>query len=247
MPHREAIAAGAIAMFGEKYGDLVRVVSFGRFSKELCGGTHARATGDVGLLKVVSESGVAAGVRRIEALTGVEALRRWREQERALERTADLLRSPVGELEVRVEKLLEERRGLERELERLRAEQRRAASGDLADEVEEIAGVRVLAAKVEDAGGDALRAMVDTLRERLGSAIVLLAAPADGRVTLALGVTPDLKERFRAGDLIRETAAVVGGKGGGRPDFAQAGGRDPGKIEEAFERLRQLVREKAAS
>jgi len=247
LPHAEAIAAGAIAMFGEKYGDLVRVVSFGSFSKELCGGTHARATGDVGLLKVVSESGVAAGVRRIEALTGVEALRRWREQERALERTADLLRSPVGELEVRVEKLLEERRGLERELERLRAEQRRAASGDLADEVEEIAGVRVLAAKVEDAGGDALRAMVDTLRERLGSAIVLLAAPADGRVTLALGVTPDLKERFRAGDLIRETAAVVGGKGGGRPDFAQAGGRDPGKIEEAFERLRQLVREKAAS
>jgi alanyl-tRNA synthetase len=247
LPHREAIAAGAIAMFGEKYGDLVRVVSFGSFSKELCGGTHARATGDVGLLKVVSESGVAAGVRRVEALTGAEALRRWREQERALERTAELLRSPVGELEVRVEKLLEERRALERELERLRAEQRRAASGDLADEVEEIGGVRVLAAKVEDAGGDELRAMVDTLRERLGSAIVLLAAPADGKVTLALGVTPDLKDRFRAGDLIRETAAVVGGKGGGRPDFAQAGGREPGKTEAAFERLRQLVREKAAS
>ncbi|HVH05802.1 MAG TPA: alanine--tRNA ligase, partial [Myxococcota bacterium] len=233
MPHRDAIAAGAIAMFGEKYGDLVRVVSFGDFSKELCGGTHARATGDVGLLKVVSESGVASGVRRIEALTGAEALRRMREQERALERTAELLRSPVGELEVRVEKLLEERKSLERELERLRAEQRRAASGDLASQVEEIAGVKVLLAKV-DAGGDELRALVDSLRERIGSGVVLLAAAGDDKVTLALGVTPDLKDKLKAGDLIRETAAIVGGKGGGRPDFAQAGGRDPSKIDEAF-------------
>jgi alanyl-tRNA synthetase len=245
LPYREAVAAGAIAMFGEKYGDLVRVVTFGEFSKELCGGTHARATGDVGLLKVVGESGVAAGVRRIEALTGAEALRRWREQERALERTAELLRSPVGELEVRVEKLLEERRALERELERFRAEQRRAASGDLADRAEEIGGVRVLAVSVDGVGGDELRAMVDELRDRLRSGIVLLAAPAEGKVTLALGVTPDLTARFRAGDLIRETAAVVGGKGGGRPDFAQAGGREPGRVEEAFERLRALVREKA--
>jgi alanyl-tRNA synthetase len=247
LPHREAIAAGALAMFGEKYGDLVRVVSFGAFSKELCGGTHARATGDVGLLKVVSESGVAAGVRRIEALTGAEALRRWREQERVLERTAELLRSPVGELEVRVEKLLEERRSLERDLERLRSEQRRAASGDLAGQVEEIGGVKLLAVKVEGSGGEELRALVDELRGRVGSGIVLVAALAEDKVTLALGVTPDLKERFRAGDLIRETAAVVGGKGGGRPDFAQAGGREPGKVDEAFERLRALVREKAAS
>jgi alanyl-tRNA synthetase len=245
LPHREAIAAGAIAMFGEKYGDVVRVVTFGDFSKELCGGTHARATGDVGLLKVVSESGVAAGVRRVEALTGAEALRRWREQERALERTAELLRSPVGELEVRVEKLLEERKSLERELERLRAEQRRAASGDLASQVEDVAGVKLLAAKVDDAGGEELRALVDSLRERIGSGIVLVAASAEGKVTLALGVTPDLKDRFKAGDLIRETAAIVGGKGGGRPDFAQAGGRDPSKIDDAFAKLRALIREKA--
>jgi alanyl-tRNA synthetase len=245
MPHREAIASGAIAMFGEKYGDLVRVVSFGEFSKELCGGTHAKATGDVGLLKVVSESGVASGVRRIEALTGAEALRRMREQERALERTAELLRSPVGELEVRVEKLLEERKSLERELEKLRAEQRRAASGDLASQIEDVAGVKVLLAKV-DAGGDELRALVDSLRERIGSGIVLLAASGEDKVTLALGVTPDLKDRFKAGDLIRETAAIVGGKGGGRPDFAQAGGRDPSKVEDAFAKLRALVREKAA-
>ena len=246
MPHRDAIEAGAIAMFGEKYGDVVRVVSFGDFSKELCGGTHALATGDIGLLKVVGESGIAAGVRRIEALTGAEALGHWRAQERSLERTAELLRAPVGEVETRVEKLLEERRALERELEELRARERRAASGDLASQVEEIGGVRVLAVRVEGVGGADLRAMVDELRERLASGIVLLAAPADGKVTLALGVTPDLVGRFRAGDLIRETAAIVGGKGGGRPDFAQAGGRDPGKIDEAFARLRELVRQGAA-
>jgi len=247
VPYREAVAAGAIAMFGEKYGDRVRVVTFGDFSMELCGGTHARATGDIGVLKVVSETGIASGVRRVEAVTGQEALRRWREQEQALERTAELLRSPVGELEARVEKLLEERRALERELERLRADQRRAASGDLASQAEDVAGVKVLAARVEGVAGDELRAMVDALRERLGSGIVLLAAPSDGKVTLALGVTPDLTARFRAGDLVRETAAVVGGKGGGRPDFAQAGGRDPGKIDEAFERLRAVVREKASA
>jgi alanyl-tRNA synthetase len=247
MPYRDAVAAGALAMFGEKYGDTVRVVAFGDFSKELCGGTHARATGDVGLLKIVGETGVASGVRRIEAMTGAEALARWREQERALERTADLLRAPVGDVASRVEKLLEERRALERALDAARAEQRRAASGDLASQAEEVGGVRVLTARVEGVSGDGLRALVDELRDRLGSGIVLLAAPADGRVTLALGVTPDLKERFRAGDLIRETAAIVGGKGGGRPDFAQAGGRDPGKIDEAFERLRALVREKAGS
>ncbi len=244
MPYRDAIGAGAIAMFGEKYGDDVRVVSFGDFSKELCGGTHARASGDIGVLKVVSEGGVASGVRRVEALTGAEALRRWREQEHALERTAELLHTPVGGLEQRVEKLLEERRVLERELESLRADQRRAASGDLASQAQEIGGVQVLAAKVEGVGGDSLRALVDELRDKLRSAVVLLATPADGRVTLALGVTPDLKGRLAAGDLIREVAAIVGGKGGGRPDFAQAGGRDPGKIDEAFERLYALVREK---
>ena len=244
MPYRDAIGAGAIAMFGEKYGDDVRVVSFGSFSKELCGGTHARASGDIGVLKVVSEGGVASGVRRVEALTGAEALRRWREQEHALERTAELLHTPVGGLEQRVEKLLEERRVLERELESLRADQRRAASGDLASQAQEIGGVQVLAAKVEGVGGDSLRALVDELRDKLRSAVVLLATPADGRVTLALGVTPDLKGRLAAGDLIREVAAIVGGKGGGRPDFAQAGGRDPGKIDEAFDRLYALVREK---
>jgi alanyl-tRNA synthetase len=241
MSHRDAIAAGALAMFGEKYGDRVRVLSFGGFSKELCGGTHARATGDIGLLKVVGETGVASGVRRIEALTGLDALQRWRVQERALERTAELLRTPVGDLEARVEKLLEERKSLEAEVALLRSAQRSAASGDLASQVETVGGVPMLLAKIDGASGDDLRAMVDTLRERLKSGVVLLAAATDDRVTLALGVTPDLTGRFKAGELIREAAAAVGGKGGGRPDFAQAGGRDASKIDDAFALVRARV------
>ena len=243
MSHRDAIAAGALAMFGEKYGDRVRVLTFGDFSKELCGGTHARATGDIGVLKVVGETGVASGVRRIEALTGGEALARWREQERALERTAELLRTPVGDLEARVEKLLDERKTLERELESLRAAQRAATSGDIASQAETIGGVSVLLAKVDGAAGGDLRAMVDEVRERMRSGVVLLAAVTDDRVTLALGVTPDLTSRFKAGDLIREAAAAVGGKGGGRPDFAQAGGRDPSKIDEAFAVVRARLQQ----
>jgi alanyl-tRNA synthetase len=242
MAYKDAVAAGAVAMFGEKYGDRVRVLSFGDFSKELCGGTHVRATGDIGVLKVIGEGGVASGVRRVEALTGPEALRRWREQERALERTAELLKAPVGELEVRVEKLLEERRALERELESARAAQRSAASGDLASQAETVGAVSLLLAKVDGAAGDDLRAMVDELRQRMKSGIVLLAASAEDRVTLALGVTSDLTSRFKAGDLIREAAAAVGGKGGGRPDFAQAGGRDPAKIDAAFAIVRERVR-----
>ena len=174
-------------------------------------------------------------------MTGGEALVRWREQDRSIERSAELLRTPVGDLEARVERLLEERKTLERELETLRAAQRSAASGDLASQVETIGDVAVLLAKVDGAAGGDLRAMVDALRERIRSGIVLLAAAADDRVTLALGVTADLTGRFKAGDLIREAAAAVGGKGGGRPDFAQAGGRDASKIDEAFAIVRARI------
>jgi alanyl-tRNA synthetase len=241
LPYKQAIAEGAIAIFEEKYGDEVRVISFGDFSTELCGGTHACATGEIGLLKVVSEQGIAAGVRRIEALTGAGALAHLREQERALERVAELLKAPVGEVPARIEKLLEERRALEKELDRLRSERRGAATGDLASSAREVGGVRVLAAKADGVDGGDLRAMVDSLRQKLGSGIVLLAAESDGRVTLALGVTPDLVSRFQAGVLIRDVAAVVGGKGGGKADFAQAGGRDASKIPDALARLVSLV------
>jgi alanyl-tRNA synthetase len=241
LPYREALGQGAVAMFGEKYGDEVRVISYGDFSKELCGGTHASSTGEVGLLKVVAEGGVAAGVRRVEALSGREALLRFRSQEQALVRTAEMLRTPISELTTRVEKLLDERRALEREIEELRAGQRRAASGDLASEVREVGGVRVLATRVQGVGARELRALVDDLRSRLSSGVVLLAAEREDGVTLALGVTPDLVKRLKAGELIREVAKIVGGKGGGRPDFAQAGGHDASRLDEAFERLFVLV------
>ena len=241
LPYAKAIEEGAIAIFEEKYGDVVRVISFGDFSTELCGGTHARATGEIGVLKVLSETGIASGVRRIEALTGQGALAYMRAQERALRTIADLLRAPPGELPARIEKLLEERRALEKELERLRAERRGAASGDLLSQVREIGGVKVLAARAEGADPKELRAMVDELRARLASGIVMVAAEGEGRVALAIGVTPDLVGRFRAGELVREVAQVVDGKGGGRADFAQAGGRDPAKLEAAIQKLYTLV------
>jgi alanyl-tRNA synthetase len=241
MPFADAIEAGAIAIVEEKYGDEVRVISFGDFSTELCGGTHARATGDIGLLKVVSESGIAAGVRRIEALTGIGALDHMREQERTLRQLGELLKAPVGELPARIEKLLEERRAAEQEITKLRAAQRVAASADLTAGAREVGGVKVVTSAVDGVDGKELRTMVDALRDQLGSGVVLLAAIQGGRVTLALGVTKDLTKRLRAGDLVREVAAVVGGKGGGRPDFAQAGGDAPEKIDEAFARLDALL------
>jgi alanyl-tRNA synthetase len=241
MAYPEAIAAGAVAIFEEKYGDQVRVISFGPFSTELCGGTHARATGEIGLLKVLAESGIASGVRRIEAQTGLGALEWVRAREALLERTASLLRVPAAELPERVERLLDERRALERELEGLRAAARGAASRDLTQAAREVAGVRVLAARVDGGDPKSLRSLVDELRSRLGSGIVLRAAEAEGRVSVALGVTPDLVARFRAGDLVREVCAVLGGKGGGRPDFAQGGGPDAARLDEAFRRLEALV------
>ncbi len=241
MAYDEAITAGAVAIFEEKYGDEVRVISFGDVSTELCGGTHAGATGDIGLLKIVSEGGIASGVRRVEALTGLGALRWLREQQRALRATAELLKSPVDDVPSRVEKLLEDRRAAEKEIEKLRRDRRGAAGGDLVAGAREIAGVKVLAARADGTGKKELRGMIDDLRGKIGSGVVLLAAEEDGRVTLALGVTKDLTDRLKAGDLVREVAQVVGGKGGGRADFAQAGGDDPARLDDAFERLYALV------
>jgi alanyl-tRNA synthetase len=241
LPYAEAIESGAVAIFEEKYGDEVRVVSFGDFSTELCGGTHAQATGDIGLLKVVAQSGIAAGVRRIEALTGLGALAHLRETQRALARVSELLRAPVGEVVPRLEKLIEEKRQAEDEIAALRSAHRGAQSDQLVARAREIAGTRVLAARAEGARPKELRSMVDALRDELGSGVVLLATASDGRVSLALGVTPDLTERYRAGDLVREVARVVGGKGGGKADFAQAGGNDPGELDAAFEKLYALI------
>jgi alanyl-tRNA synthetase len=246
MSYKGAIEAGAIAIFEEKYGDEVRVVSFGDVSTELCGGTHAKATGDIGLLTVVSETGIAAGVRRIEALTGLGALAHLRGQQRTLQRIGDLLKVPTAEAPDRLERLLDDRKAAEKEISELKRVALSGGGGEAAPEAREVNGIRILVRRAPGVDGKDLRLLVDDLRGSLGSGIVLVAAPSEDKVALALGVTPDLKGRLQAGDLVRELASVVGGKGGGRPDFAQAGGSEPGRLDEAIERLYALVEEASA-
>ncbi len=244
MDYQSAVRAGAIAIFDEKYGDRVRVVSFGDCSTELCGGTHARATGDLGLLKIVSESGIAAGVRRIEALTGLRALHHLREQERLAREAADQLKVPLPELPARVGRLLEERKQALHQIDELRARRQGSGSRDLiaaARELTGIPGAKALAARVEDVDAKAMRSLVDDLRNRLGTGVVCLAAANGEKALLAIGVTKDLTSKLSAGNLIREVAAIVGGGGGGRPDFAQAGGKEPSRIDEALARFDELV------
>jgi len=238
--YREALDAGAIAMFTEKYGDRVRVVSFGP-STELCGGTHAHATGDIGSFRIVSQSAIGAGVRRIEAQTGLGVLEHARRESRTLRDVADLLRSSPAEAPARVAKLIEQQRELERELEKTRAQMRRGGSSDPLQQAREIGGVKVVAAEIEGANPKELRQLVDELKQRIGSGIVLLGVRHEGKAALALGVTKDLVGRFSAGDLVRELAKEVGGTGGGRPDFAQAGGPETGKLDAALARLPKLL------
>ena len=240
MSYDDAVKAGAMAIFEEKYGDEVRVVSFGERSTELCGGTHADATGDIGLLKVLSETGIAAGVRRIEALTGLGALEHIRRQEAQAREAASLLKVPLSELPGRVEKLLSERRELEKELEEAKAAKRGENVDDLLAHAAEIEGGKILGVRVDGVDAKAMRGMVDDFRNRLGPSVVLLISDAGQKVLLAVGVTPGLTDRFEAGQIIRELAGLVGGGGGGRPDFAQAGGSDPAGIDAVLARFREL-------
>jgi alanyl-tRNA synthetase len=207
----------------------------------LCGGTHARASGDIGLLKVVSESGISAGIRRIEALSGLAALRYLRGQERALRDTAALLKVTPLEVNERVSRLLDERKKVRREMEALQSAQRGDVASDLIDGAREIAGGKVLAARVEGADAKVMRSMIDDLRNKLGSGVVCLMTENGSKVLVAIGVTKDQTENHKAGDLIREVAGIVGGGGGGRPDFAQAGGKDASMIDAAIARFYELV------
>ena len=237
----EALQTGATAVFDEKYADTVRVVKMGEMSMELCGGTHVTRTGDIGLLKILNETAIAAGVRRIEALTGAEALRHVQMAEEELKRTASLFKS--GQLEVfkRTEKLQKSLRELEREIEALKSKLASRDSGDLLDMVKDIGGVKVLGAKVEIADAKVLREFGDKLRDRLGSGIILLAGKAGDRILLLCMVTKDLAGRFHAGNIISELAPVIGGKGGGRPDMAQAGGTQPENLDLLWTKLDALI------
>jgi alanyl-tRNA synthetase len=237
----QAVASGAMALFGEKYTEDVRVVSVGGFSKELCGGTHATATGNIGLFKITSEAGVAAGVRRIEALTGQGAFNWVSTTHRAASTASNRLKSTVPDLPVALDKLLSDRKRLEKEVEALRREIAKQASGDLMDNVREIDGISVLSAELP---GDAntLRDQADSLRSKLGSGVVVLGSRENGNVILVAAATKDLLSKgIHAGNIVREVAKVVGGGGGGRPDMAQAGGRLPEALPEALEKVYDLI------
>jgi alanyl-tRNA synthetase len=242
MSRDEAIMTGATAIFEERYGDTVRVVCMGEeISRELCGGTHVRQTGDIGLFRIISESGVAANVRRIEALTGEAALRNDQEQEKILKTSASLLKGTVPQVPEKLRHLFQELKERDREIEQLKARLLTQKSEDFMAGVKELAGVKVLAQLFEAGNPAELRAAADRIKDKLGSGIVLLGAKQQGKAMLTCMVTKDLTNRFRAGELIRELSAVVGGTGGGRPDMAQGGGNNPENLEKAFSRLYELV------
>ena len=247
MSLEDARASGAMALFGEKYAEQVRVLRMGDFSTELCGGTHVKAVGDIGLFKIVSEGGIAAGVRRIEAMTGDGALAYITADEERVLRLASLLKGSREDIDERVASLMDRARGLEKELEQLKAKLASSAGKDLASQAVDIDGVKVLAARLDGADPKSLRDTLDQLKDKLGSAVIVLATEGDGKVSLIAGVTKDLTNRFKAGDLIREVAARVGGKGGGRPDMAQAGGSDPAGIPAALELVPAWVSERAGA
>ncbi len=242
MTYDDAIASGAVALFGEKYGDKVRVLRLGDFSVELCGGTHVDRTGDIGVFKIVSEGGVASGVRRIEAVTGSGALAWIDANQRTLNDLAELLRSPPEQAATKVEQLLKRSKDLEKELVAAKQALVAGPATDHSGSVQEIAGIKVLAIRMDGADARTLRDAVDRFKDKLQNAVVVLGSVDDGKVRLAAGVTKNNVDKIRAGDLIKPVAELVGGKGGGRPDFAQAGGNDASKLDMALESVSGWVR-----
>ncbi len=241
MSYDDAIDAGAMALFGEKYGDQVRVMSMGDFSTELCGGTHVRRTGDIGFFKITQETGVASGVRRIEAVTGEGAMAWLQAEEDAMDALGGMLKASRGELTGKVRNLVERNRQLEKELATLRGQLASGHGADPVSEAVDVRGVKVLARRIDGADAKALRDAVDQFKNKLGSAVVVLGAAENGKVRLAAGVSKDQLKVLNAGKIIGAVAKTVGGKGGGRPDFAQAGGNDPSKLDEALASVSALV------
>jgi alanyl-tRNA synthetase len=237
----QAIAAGAMALFGEKYGDRVRVVSVPGFSMELCGGTHVTATGDIGFFVIVGESGVAAGVRRIEALTGAGAVR-WAQQQRAaLASLLDTLRTPQHQALEAIERLQSETKRLAREVTQLKTTVALGKPTSETDDTVDIAGAKLARRKVTGLDKDALRGLADSLKAKIKTGVVVLASATSGKVQIVVSVTPDLTDRVQAGRIVRDIAPIVGGGGGGQADFAEAGGKQPEKIDEMLEVSRRVV------
>lgn len=234
MDFESALKTGATALFGEKYGDRVRVMQFGDFSIELCGGTHVQRVGDIGQFKISEESAIASGIRRIVGVAGGAAVAWIQTMEERLRHVAGMLKVAPDSVDERVQQLLERNRALEKDLDEVKARMA-AASGDvLTGKAVEINGVKVLAASLENIDGTAMRKLIDQLRNQLGSSVVVLASADAGTVRIAAGVSKDLTARIQAGNLVNFVAQQVGGKGGGRPDFAQAGGSQPENMENAL-------------
>ncbi|WP_286938676.1 alanine--tRNA ligase, partial [Pseudoalteromonas sp. UBA6540] len=240
----DAKAKGAMALFGEKYDDEVRVVTIGDYSIELCGGTHVERAGDIGLFKIVSESGIAAGVRRIEAVTGADAVAYVSEQEKQLNDVAALVKGDSASVLEKVTALLEKSKGLEKQIAQLNDKLASAAGASLLDSIVEINGVKLLVANVEGTESKALRGMVDDLKNKIGSGVIALGVASGEKVSLIAGVTKDLTGKVKAGELVNHMAGQVGGKGGGRPDMAQAGGSQPENLNAALESVTAWVSEK---
>jgi alanyl-tRNA synthetase len=250
MPIEEAKKSGAMMLFGEKYGDEVRVLDIGS-SRELCGGTHVARTGDIGVFKIYSEGGVAAGIRRVEATTGPSALALINGQLQELQDVARELRAQpaAGMVQRAVRDLIDEKKALEKELSRTRSKLALGQGQDLASQAVDVKGksgmeMRVLAATLDGADAKTLRDTMDTLKDRLKSAAIVLGAVNDGKVSLIAGVTSDLTAKLKAGELVNYVAQQVGGKGGGRPDMAQAGGTEPAKLPNALQSVKSWVEER---
>jgi alanyl-tRNA synthetase len=239
----EAIRHGALAFFGDKYGDRVRVVKIGDFSTELCGGTHVRASGEIGLFKLHFEGGIAAGVRRVEAFTGEGALDLIQTYEQRLKEIGDLIRAGADDAVDKIKKLLDRQKELEKEIEKLRSQFEKDQIPALLAKKQSINGINLLITQVESVNGKQLREIADQLTEKLGSGVIVLASAGDANVTLVASVTKELTKRYHAGNIIKELASMVGGGGGGRPDFAQAGGKEPAKIDAALKRAEELIRQ----
>ncbi|HKE38426.1 MAG TPA: alanine--tRNA ligase [Casimicrobiaceae bacterium] len=244
MPYDDAIKAGAMALFGEKYGDEVRVIGMGDFSTELCGGTHVTRTGDIGFFKIVSESGVAAGIRRVEAVTAEGALAYTHEIESRLNDAARVLKSPAADVPAKLQQVLDQVKTLEKELARLKGKLASSQGGDLAAQAIEVNGSQVLAARIDGADAKVLRETIDQLKGRFKSAAIVLGTTEGGKVTLIAGVTSDLTEKIKAGELVNHVATQVGGRGGGRADMAQAGGTLPDKLPAALASVKAWVEQR---
>ena len=241
MSFTDAIQKGALAFFGEKYGEIVRVLRMGDFSTELCGGTHVSRTGDVGLFRFRAETGVASGIRRVEAVTGEGALNWVRQRERVLKDMGRILKGSEEDALERLEKLLSRQHELEKQLDQLQSQLAGSQSDDLASHVRQTNGVNVIASRVEGVDQKALREMADTLRDKHHPAVVVLGATNGAKVSLLAAVSKDLVQQYHAGKIIKAIAPLVGGGGGGRPDFAQAGGKDPTRLDEALQKVYELI------